>query len=537
MQFLPSSPLSLFEHAPATDIFSRAPSPAESPAPEGEPAFDQVLSSFIEEGRTDYTGLPPGFSAHAPQNGTITQQELDEIKSALEKNKANGESLDALDRLLASGGTVTIGTILSTLTGNKRGSAELTDDERMLFRAMMTRAGASENEINDMLATSDKGKGKDVWNAFAAKMSGLDGQTFSFTKEEMRALLKGMDISDDARTTIMGKFGNNPDVQLSKDDMNSFFGAAREELQRKEALTAHMEKVARGAIAEALDTARLRGKSEPVADIRGSQGTAQLEALMQENILKKNGLKNLYELEKENIAGEEAPPAFSPELANIRKTFGAEGETGFAPRRETRDQAFGTLSANTGTKEKNAVSELLATVSANIPETPSVQIPQPDKVNLENLARAHRQEIFDQVQNGFLQSAQNGASRITLQLDPKDLGQISLILSVHEGEVRATIRAERPESAAALAEQLAELKNTLEEQGLKVAELEVRTGLQEFSNQTWTNAQEHNSMQESLHRGRMQRLAKIQGNAPSKMEEHRLAPRAMAEEHGFYTVA
>ena len=532
MQFLPSSPLSLFEQSPAVDIFSA------SQQPSGDQAFDQVLSSFIEEGRTDYTGLPPGFSAYGPQNGTVSPLELDEIKGVLKKNNASNESLDALDRLLASGATVTIGTILSTLTGGKRLSGELTDDERGVFRAMMTRAGASEDEINDMLAASDSGRGKAVWNTFAAKMSGLDGPSFSFSKEEIRTLLKSMDLSDDTRHSIMGKLGTSPDALLSKEEMNSFFGAAREELQRKDALAAQMAKIAKGAVAEALEAARLREKSELVSDIRGSQGTFRLEALMQENIIKKNGLRDLYDLEKENIAGEEGMAETDSELPLPRMTFGSGGETGLSSRQEGRDQPFGSLSATIESKEKNAVSQLLATVTANIPETPPQQTPQPERVNLENLARAHRQEIFDQVQNGLLHNAHNGATRLTLQLDPKDLGQIALILSVHEGELRATIRAERPESAAALSEQLAELKNTLEEQGIKVAELEVKTGLQEFSSQNWNGTQEHNAMQETLHRDRMQRLARIQGSAPGEDDgPTRPAHRARAEEHGFYTIA
>jgi flagellar hook-length control protein FliK len=59
------------------------------------------------------------------------------------------------------------------------------------------------------------------------------------------------------------------------------------------------------------------------------------------------------------------------------------------------------------------------------------------------------------VESGLLQGVRNGAQRLTLQLHPEELGAVTVILSFHQGELRAGIRAERAESAEILARQLA----------------------------------------------------------------------------------
>ena len=110
----------------------------------------------------------------------------------------------------------------------------------------------------------------------------------------------------------------------------------------------------------------------------------------------------------------------------------------------------------------------------------------------------------------MLQNLGEGHQRLTLQLSPEELGTVTVVLTVHNKELRAVIRAENEESAAALSEQLESLKKTLEEQGLKVAELDVQCGLQDnFASNQWSGENQHNETQDSLEKARAIRLSRL----------------------------
>lgn len=126
-------------------------------------------------------------------------------------------------------------------------------------------------------------------------------------------------------------------------------------------------------------------------------------------------------------------------------------------------------------------------------------------------APSHSQ-LFQQVNSGILQNLGNGGQRLTINLTPEELGSLQVMLQVRDKELSAVIRADSPEAAKALSDQLAQLKQTLEQQGFKVANLEVQTGL---SNQhafnAWSGAEGHNFMQERQERARMLRLSALRG--------------------------
>ncbi len=109
-----------------------------------------------------------------------------------------------------------------------------------------------------------------------------------------------------------------------------------------------------------------------------------------------------------------------------------------------------------------------------------------------------QQRILDQIQGGISKNLPNGVSRLTLQLEPENLGTVNLTIQVQGKEVRALIRTENQDVTQALQDQLAQVRQSLEQQGLKVSELEVRTGLSDasLSGRNWMSAEQHNQEQE-----------------------------------------
>ncbi|MGD9610269.1 MAG: flagellar hook-length control protein FliK [Desulfovibrionaceae bacterium] len=85
--------------------------------------------------------------------------------------------------------------------------------------------------------------------------------------------------------------------------------------------------------------------------------------------------------------------------------------------------------------------------------------------------------VAQQVENTLLQNMGQGSRQITLILQPEELGNLSVTLTVKEKEVRAVIKADSPETSALLQDQVATIRKGLEDQGFKVTKLDVQTGL------------------------------------------------------------
>ncbi|MFP4071337.1 MAG: flagellar hook-length control protein FliK [Desulfovibrionales bacterium] len=114
-----------------------------------------------------------------------------------------------------------------------------------------------------------------------------------------------------------------------------------------------------------------------------------------------------------------------------------------------------------------------------------------------DLPKVPHRAIFDQVESGILQGLGQGRRQLTLQLNPPDLGRVQVILQVHNKEVQAVIRSGNQEVHRAIAEQVVQLRESLEQQGFKVTKLDVQTQTenQQFAG-TWNGAEGHNKQWE-----------------------------------------
>lgn len=113
------------------------------------------------------------------------------------------------------------------------------------------------------------------------------------------------------------------------------------------------------------------------------------------------------------------------------------------------------------------------------------------------LARQHQESIFRQVKDGVMKTLENGGRQLTLQLEPESLGTVQVMLQVKGKEIAATIRTENADVSKLVAENLAQVRETLHQQGLKVSELDVQTGLaRQGQEQNWSGTEQHNMEQQ-----------------------------------------
>ena len=526
------------------------------PAPEkvlGSDDFGTVLSSFIEEGRTDYTGLPPGFSAHVQESGTLDRDTTDKFKQAMRERGVDEASLDLLDQLAASGMPATVGRIFSVLSGNTRISAPLEGEDRMNFTQLMGKLGFSKEETEELLGMTDDGKTAGAWKRIAAKIKDLGSDGIEMHKSELSALLRGLDMSEATQAKIATTFGGKDSLTLGREHLELLLGEAAQKIADREAAQKGAQVAMRDAMSQVLQQKKVQENSGPVEDMRGSRRTDQSEALMQESLRKKTG--DIFSKPEDTAA--DGKLSLAAEQARRRDAHDAQQDAHSDPR-DRRDHKDGQSRAErilatsddkksdraqgkNGSGSETALDRMMqridvAAVTNTTVQPSGQQVPAQD---LNSMARSFRQEIFSQVENGILQNMQNGNRQLTLQLNPENLGQLTVILSVNQGELRAVIRADNQDSATVLSEQMAELKATLESQGIKVKELEVQTQLQDNSQaDQWNGTRGHNELYDAQERARMTRISQMRREAGNDVGSAVLnGHHESAEQTGLHIVA
>ena len=491
--------------------------------------FDSVLSSFIEEDRYDYSGRPSGFSAFGPESGTLDSEDARRIAEQLRKRNVPEISVGQLEALAASGAPLTIGTIYNTLSGKGRLTDDLSDAENASFKIVLDKLGFSKEEQETMLGLSADGDTKGMWSLMSKKLQSMEA-TADLNKQELSALLRGMDASSNTRKNLLALFGDNDMQEFSGEGLEKLLSGLQGEYARREQAAALARNEARSAIVASFEKGRAEGLSAPVDDTRGSRRADHQEALMQNSVRKNTGVDQLKT--DVDLNGEEQ--AFGDNEGRSRsERIMATQEDFAAVRKAARGESDTPKAENTVDKLLKNVAVLTDTARPEANAAPQAQ-------NLNSMARTYRQEIFSQVEQGILNGAQNGSNRITLQLNPVELGQITVVLSVHQGEVKATIRADQQESADALRGQMAELKASLEAEGLKVKELDVQTNLREDpSSAQWDGHQDHNLMRDAEERNRMMRLARIRRDTAGQAAQGETLESAGSATHqnGLHVVA
>ena len=499
----------------------------------GNESFETVYSSFIEEGREDYTGRPYGFSALEDEAGTLSREKAEILAKELKKRNAQDASLQLVEQMVAADAPLTIGKIFGTLSGTRRLDEQLSTEEADSFSQLMTKFGFSTEDTNELISMSDQGKSKALWQRISQKMDTLEAEGIHVSDKEFASLLKGLDISSAASKQMQKAFSENIMDSYSKDQLRVLLAEAGKEIASKDLAAQAVQKNMRGAMADALQTAKLNELGGSTADMRGSARSSASEQRMQLAAQKKvTEVIGQEEAEANKIGKPGTPTLDAAKATNAASTAHdatgsfKEGADNFGSGADTQSRADRILQTRFTEKAegknasadamKEAVQEMMQKVGV-APSAESVQLGnnglQQDALSL---ARSHRQEIFSQVEQGIMQGAVNGAKQLTLQLNPENLGQLTVVLTMQHGELKATLRADKPETATVLQEQMAELKATLEEQGIKVADIGVETRLGEDSSQRqWSSNDEHNQMQDAQERARFARLSQLRKEALS----------------------
>jgi len=468
---------------------------------------------------TGEQGLPKGFrTIQRDASAALNNEDIEFILGKLRKRGLEDSALSSIEGLLHGSTVPTIGSIMGAIRGKGRVTSELSDEEMLALNAALQKAQLSPEELEEFMQHMQEGRGLEAMRILKGKLGSLGEGSFALTSDEARSLARALDLSENGLQKVAALFADGAEGKSLEDVL----GPITERLASKRS---EMEKLAaefKNTLDATLREKQLRKRSDPVADTRGSQLTDRAERRMRDDLTAKGigfGKTAEERLEEEaSLADEQA--AYDKEQ-HSRREHSREQRTVLA-----QDISRGALSSESEQavsrprQDFNPVLHRMDVASGMT--TPSHNQTTNAPLQQTAIHFTHRQEIYTQVEQGMLRQLADGTRQMTLQLNPAELGQLTLVLSVKGGEVRALIRADNPEATAALSDQLSQLKATLEEQGLKVAQLDVETQLpRDTTREHWDGSDlaQFNKEQELRERERFQRLAKIRKEAGTTLAQ------------------
>lgn len=462
-------------------------------------------------------GLPAGFRTVARDvSAKINKEDAESVIAALRKKGVQDSALAGLEELLASGQPVTLGAIAGVLLGRDGKGVELAENDMRELGGVLRNMQFSQEETDELIAMMQNGHGFAAMRAISGKLSSLaSDDALSVTMNELRSLAKGLGLSEGAMEKIAALMHGRENAEVNARELESLLAPMTEELA---AMRKEKEKLARelkDAINTALREKKIRESTDPVADNRGSRKTDRAETRMRDDLLYKS--KNIItpDDEQTSLPSREENAAFTkqrdareraamtdPRQAGSEKTVSAKisGENS-AP--SSRGEDFSALASRLGA-------------------SPGMTAPAPDAsaVPRQSAAAYDRREIFSQVEQGLLKQLADGSRQMTLRLDPAELGQLTLLLTVKGGEVRAHIRTENAETTTLLSEQMSQIKAALEEQGLKVAQLDVETRLpNDTTRDNFSGMDMFHQEREMREQARFMRLAKLRRDSGERLAQ------------------
>ncbi len=556
----------------------------ESLTPESTPssrALEDMEESSAKQNEQQ-TNAPleqaPQSTAHS-DNGILyevgevgfTQQELSELRDSLLKEGLAPETLSALEQLASHPHGATLGQLLALMHGSVlSGKPNLSAEDKQNLLNFADKIDSSGTLGKKMLSLLENGQGLDAWNLMRGSLESLDNITL--LAGDVTALGKAFNLSKDTLSKILAQFGDSDGLMLSPGVFNALMVPAQQELQNRDGQKNKLAQALESHLQPLIVKARNRAESERKAAKGADRRTQQSEILIRDKFMDKfhnevAGIEKDTKHATQPAHTANLKPADEHLLKDKPQDFSGKSDMGEWQKNMVRVREENPLgnSLRDGRQNgrqadrENGRDLLLSRIEASAPRRTHVAQNnsaafgvQADMQTQAGTAAAARnsasaplaRQAAQQVEQGFLTTLNNGGRRLELQLNPGELGAVTLVLTTGKGgEVSALIRSEKTETAELMSRQLDIIRTNLEQQGVKVDKLEVQSGpMNNQEQQLWQGMEQHNSMLEQQERRdnleRLRRLGRRGESGSSAAQEMQNIPHtAEISGQGLHLVA
>ncbi|MBU1228764.1 MAG: flagellar hook-length control protein FliK [Proteobacteria bacterium] len=414
----------------------------------------------------------------AAKNVPVSREAFEEIRPALARLGLSESEVEDL-RARSQAGQLTWGQMVQSLAGRMTGAkkpVELSASQSLDLQSFFQKLGFAPDASQALVADVARGAGAKVLAQIQKKLSTMsEDQTLSLDSKEMATLLKALRLPEGSANKLAQLLG--PDTTVA--GLKGALALAGQELLQQRAQGESQDTDLLRSLAKIMqkDVDKTRREAGLPTDKAGQQPGKDAEQPHISVEVKgpdRNDTKWFDKHDQQKRAGGEEA-SWREFLARVRVEDGA-GQ----PRQP----------AQSG---KDALDALLGKAGL---------APGSQQTKAENAQQAKTWEkiatpkLLAQVQEAMLKDLGQGRKQMTLNLDPESLGKMQIMLQVKGKEVNAVLRAEDSETAKLLTSQLETIRKTLEDQGLKVQNLEVQTGLASRQDQQLFSTDQHNQAQE-----------------------------------------
>ncbi|KAF0232163.1 MAG: flagellar hook-length control protein [Desulfovibrionaceae bacterium] len=477
--------------------------------------------------RLEEPDMPASHADDSLRNVKMSREDYAGVRDKLEQAGVSKEKLEELDKKVQSPEGMTWGQLMhsvreATLEKISR-PAQLTEDDKAAISSLLTRIGFEPKQAEELTAGLASGQPAKAFAAISAKLKELSpDQTLSLSKDEMGALAKALKLSDShngdvgafalakalklsdsASQRLMAKFGSAEKVQLTPEGMRQTFVAVKQELSGQLAQAKDALQTVRDALHPAMEKARQQleiarqatdgqvesSQVKPSSLLKDPQDHAQVGKDAQHTEGKSTG-SNATQVDP-------ALAARDARQQNQRFTGqdGSGSQNGSQQGKTAHDKAVGEF---TGKLRVEGEGQTFGDSRFGIGQALNASSAAQAKGDASQVLKGQNTQVLNQVESGILRNMGQGVKQLTLELTPDNLGKLNIILTVKGKDVQAVIRADSPEAEKVLAENLQQIKQSLENQGLTVSKMEVRPGISQDSNlgQQWAGAEKHNQSQD-----------------------------------------
>lgn len=490
------------------------------------------------------------------QGVKVSREDFAALREKLAKQGLSHEDIQSLEDRIASKQGLTWKDMLGFVAEKLNISLdafcpEITASMRNELSALFNKLGFSHEQGEKLIQELENGNQRQVWRILSKHTAGLQDQELeNITRQELKTLSSALGLSPKSINRLESMLAGDPSMALppkgARLALNTIFSeSAKLQNQFEEKLgelrgliekglqLAHKNKDMQGLAdnkeSKDVSTAKVlikdeaeknyrHGKNGENADSTDKKANAA-EATKKQDVSDKAGIVGSGKNAKDtvlpgaetldakslrNLKGDSAENESQTKgdtLSRAESLFGSKdaskdlGDKGNSPQQDPNRKAFddmwSRIVAGGQTKGETAFQQAERIVNQNFSANPELG---PEKFLGEKVPP---QGIARTVQNGILQNLQQGGKQLTLRLDPASLGKLTVILQVHNNEVRASIRTESNEATRLVNDQINLIKHTLEQQGLKVEKMDVQTQTQHNDqNRNWQGAEEHNQAQQ-----------------------------------------
>lgn len=482
-----------------------------------------------------------------PQNMKVSREDWDKIKDELEEYGMDRKDINELEEKVLSENGLTYGQLVSELSAMMKGlkGIDLTPFQEQNLNSIFSKLGFTPDESKSMLASIRQGNLGDVVEKMQQKLAAMpDSQKIQFSEEETRTLSSLFKLSGEDGKKIAQLFNAQGTTAA---DLKKGFAVLKDILAKQQNAQDAKDLNLVRTVADSLRDVMQRATDQSPSNFRMASADVISDSMgaakeVSESVKEagqngaQNGGQNTRDGKGQGFEGSQEKGMSDSESKDnkhwlsqmLTDSKDVDSWTSFFGKL-TDESAAGFEGRSNGGIFGGAMGTLQnAAKSAQAGKANSMW---------ENSARS---SILDQVQEGAFKNLGQGRKQLTLQLNPHDLGTVNVMLQVKNKDVKAVLRAENPDTAKVLAEQLDVVKQALEEQGLKVEKLEVQTGIADRDTQgSWQNAEDHNQAQYQEMMSEMRRRWKVlrQEGTSLAQEMHSVQQTAAISGNGLYIVA